>query len=157
MSQQTKNDKLFWERVQHEMETSNCDFVSCQVLTSMSILSWRKNKEKGKKFSEEQETVTSSTYKSHGHKGYKGLQNAYEHVKERPAGAIISKLLEKYNLQLNDTADIGSILSDTVIEAENSGDLEIATKLRKPMCSGNRNPKVSWLTTLSRCRWRIKY
>jgi hypothetical protein len=93
-------------------------------------LKLKENKEKGKKFSEEQETVTSSTYKSHGHKGYKGLQNAYEHVKERPAGAIISKLLEKYNLQLNDTADINSILSDTVIEAENSGDLEIAADIQ---------------------------
>lgn len=85
---------------------------------------------KGKKVSGEHETVTSSTYGSHGHKGYKGLQNAYEHVKDRPAGAIISKLLEKYNLQLSETADIGSILADSVIEAENNGDLDIAAEIQ---------------------------
>ena len=89
-----------------------------------------KKEKKEKKVSGEQETVTSSTYGSHGHKGYKGLQNAYENVKDRPAGAVISKLLEKYNLQLSETADIGSILADSVIEAENNGDLDIAAEIQ---------------------------
>lgn len=90
-----------------------------------------KKEKKEKKVSGEKETVTSSTYGSHGHKGYKGLQNAYENVKDRPAGAIISKLLEKYNLQLNDTTNISSVLSDAVIEAENSGDLDTAADIQK--------------------------
>ncbi|NRF94342.1 copper amine oxidase N-terminal domain-containing protein [Paenibacillus frigoriresistens] len=88
-------------------------------------------KKKEKKDSGEHESVTSSTYGSHGHKGYKGLQNAYENVKDRPAGAVISKLLEKYNLQLSDTTNISSILSDAVIEAENSGDLDTAADIQK--------------------------
>ncbi|KRE50140.1 copper amine oxidase N-terminal domain-containing protein [Paenibacillus sp. Soil724D2] len=90
----------------------------------------KEEKEKRKKDFGEHETVTSSTYGSHGHMGYKGLQNAYENVKDRPAGAIISKLLEKYNLQLSDTADIGSILADSAIEAENNGDLDIAAEIQ---------------------------
>ncbi|MCY9665579.1 copper amine oxidase N-terminal domain-containing protein [Paenibacillus alginolyticus] len=88
-------------------------------------------KKKEKKDSGEHESVTSSTYGSHGHKGYKGLQNAYEHVQDRPAGAVISKLLEKYNLQLSDTTNIGSLLSDAVNEAENSGDLDTAADIQK--------------------------
>ncbi|MGF7034046.1 hypothetical protein J2T17_004994 [Paenibacillus mucilaginosus] len=46
-------------------------------------------------------TVTSDTYGEHGHQGYKGLLNAIENVKDKPAGAVIADLLvSKYGSQL---------------------------------------------------------
>ncbi|KQX56772.1 copper amine oxidase N-terminal domain-containing protein [Paenibacillus sp. Root444D2] len=110
--------------------TSSNDQVDVKLKEKKGTEDEKEKRKKEKKDSGEDETVTSSTYGSHGHKGYKGLQNAYENVKDRPAGAIISKLLEKYNLQLSDTADIGSILADSAIEAENNGDLDIAAEIQ---------------------------
>lgn len=44
-------------------------------------------------------TVTSDTY--HGHNGYRGLLNAIENVKDKPAGAVIAELLlSKYGTHL---------------------------------------------------------
>lgn len=110
--------------------TSTSTSTSTSSNDQVDVKLKEKKEKKEKKVSGERETVTSSTYGSHGHKGYKGLQNAYENVKDRPAGAVISKLLEKYNLQLSDTADIGSVLSDAVVEAENSGDLDTAADIQ---------------------------
>jgi len=51
-------------------------------------------------------TVTSSTYgetggKGKGHNGYKGLLNAIDHVKDKPAGAVLANLLlTKYESKL---------------------------------------------------------
>ncbi|WP_426451813.1 copper amine oxidase N-terminal domain-containing protein [Paenibacillus sp. S-38] len=46
-------------------------------------------------------TVTSDTYSEHGHQGYKGLLQAIENVKDKPAGAVIADLLvSKYGSQL---------------------------------------------------------
>ncbi|MDF2646470.1 MAG: copper amine oxidase protein [Paenibacillus sp.] len=114
----------------NQSSSSSSSSTSTSSNDQVDVKLKEKKEKKEKKVSGEKETVTSSTYGSHGHKGYKGLQNAYENVKDRPAGAIISKLLEKYDLQLNDTADIGSILADSVIEAENNGDLDIAAEIQ---------------------------
>ncbi|KIL36799.1 copper amine oxidase [Gordoniibacillus kamchatkensis] len=50
------------------------------------------------------QTVTSATYGSeHGHNGYKGLLNAIDNVKDKPAGAVLADLLlTKYDTQLTD-------------------------------------------------------
>lgn len=46
-------------------------------------------------------TVTSDTYGNQGHNGYKGLLNAINNVKDKPAGAVITELLlTKYETQL---------------------------------------------------------
>lgn len=46
-------------------------------------------------------TVTSDTYGNQGHNGYKGLLNAINNVKDKPAGAVIAELLlTKYETQL---------------------------------------------------------
>ncbi|MGG1552277.1 copper amine oxidase N-terminal domain-containing protein [Paenibacillus ferrarius] len=46
-------------------------------------------------------TVTSDTYGVQGHNGYKGLLNAIDNVKDKPAGAVIADLLlTKYETQL---------------------------------------------------------
>jgi hypothetical protein len=46
-------------------------------------------------------TVTSDTYGNQGHNGYKGLLNAINNVKDKPAGVIIAELLlTKYETQL---------------------------------------------------------
>lgn len=46
-------------------------------------------------------TVTSDTYNSRGHNGYKGLLNAIENVKDKPAGAVLADLLlTKYDTHL---------------------------------------------------------
>ncbi|MDF2960389.1 MAG: copper amine oxidase protein [Paenibacillus sp.] len=52
---------------------------------------------------ESQDSVTSSTYEDKGHNGYKGLLNAIENVKDKPAGAVIADLLlNKYQTRLSD-------------------------------------------------------
>lgn len=46
-------------------------------------------------------TVTTVTYDTYGHQGYKGLLNAIENVKDKPAGPVIAELLlTKYNMNL---------------------------------------------------------
>lgn len=46
-------------------------------------------------------SVTSDTYSSQGHNGYKGLLNAINNVKDKPAGAVIAELLlTKYETKL---------------------------------------------------------
>jgi hypothetical protein len=48
-------------------------------------------------------SVTSATYGSNGHNGYKGLLNAIDNVKDKPAGAVIADLLlTKYDTHLTD-------------------------------------------------------
>ncbi|WP_342746590.1 copper amine oxidase N-terminal domain-containing protein [Paenibacillus rigui] len=48
-------------------------------------------------------SVTSSTYDGNGHKGYRGLLNALDNVKDRPAGPVIADLLlNKYGAKLSD-------------------------------------------------------
>ncbi|MDR6878278.1 stalk domain-containing protein [Bacillus sp. 3255] len=48
-------------------------------------------------------SVTSDTYGSHGSNGYKGLLNAINNVKDKPAGAVIADLLlTKYETKLTD-------------------------------------------------------
>lgn len=64
------------------------------------------NKEKATQESEEAKgkkaTVTSDTY-SPGHNGYKGLLNAIQNVKDKPAGAVLADLLlTKYDAKLTD-------------------------------------------------------
>lgn len=57
-------------------------------------------------------TVTSDTYGKQGHNGYKGLLNAINNVKDKPAGAVIAELLlTKYETQLTAEmkADLESI------------------------------------------------
>lgn len=55
----------------------------------------------GKGQAKANETVTSDVYGSHGHNGYKGLLNAIENVKDKPAGAVVADLLlTKYDTQL---------------------------------------------------------
>jgi hypothetical protein len=49
--------------------------------------------DQNKQSDDESATVTSDTYKTHGHNGYKGLLHAIEHVKDKPAGAVIANLL----------------------------------------------------------------
>lgn len=60
-------------------------------------------------------TVTSATY-GKGHNGYKGLLNAINNVKDKPAGAVIAELLlTKYNTQL--TAEMKAEL-EAIVEAD---------------------------------------
>ncbi|QSF45689.1 copper amine oxidase N-terminal domain-containing protein [Paenibacillus tianjinensis] len=61
-----------------------------------------KEKEKGNEKAKESVTsVTYATYENKGHNGYKGLLNAIENVKDKPAGAVIAGLLlTKYNTEL---------------------------------------------------------
>lgn len=48
-------------------------------------------------------SVTDSTYNTNGHQGYKGLLNAIDNVKDKPAGAVIAELLlTKYEGRLTD-------------------------------------------------------
>jgi hypothetical protein len=62
-----------------------------------------KNKVKAEGNNNEAATVTNDTYKNQGHKGYKGLLNAMNNVKDKPAGVVIAELLlTKYNTQLTD-------------------------------------------------------
>jgi predicted DNA-binding protein YlxM (UPF0122 family) len=61
-------------------------------------------------------SVTSATYDSQGHNGYKGLLNAIGNVKDKPAGAVIANLLlTKYNTQL--TAEMKTKL-EAIIEKD---------------------------------------
>ncbi|XEC92986.1 copper amine oxidase N-terminal domain-containing protein [Paenibacillus tarimensis] len=63
-------------------------------------------------------TVTDSVYG-----GSKGLQNAYENVKDKPAGERIAfLLLSKYNIEINSDADLTAVVDN--LEAE--GELEAA-------------------------------
>ncbi|MNI40279.1 hypothetical protein D3C73_944960 [compost metagenome] len=51
----------------------------------------------------EDTTVSSDTYGSQGKNGYKGLLNALENVKDKPAGAVIADLLlTNYGTQISD-------------------------------------------------------
>lgn len=72
-----------------------------------------KDKEKGyEKVKESVTSVTYDTYGSKGHNGYKGLLNAIENVKDKPAGAVIAGLLlTKYNTELTPQmkAELGAI------------------------------------------------
>lgn len=50
---------------------------------------------------ESQATVTDNTYDNKGHQGYKGLLNAIDNVKDKPAGEVIADLLlTQYEAQL---------------------------------------------------------
>ncbi|MEF3310501.1 copper amine oxidase N-terminal domain-containing protein [Paenibacillus sp. GYB004] len=52
--------------------------------------------------SESQDSVTSDTYGNNGKQGYKGLLNALENVKDKPAGPVIADLLlNKYEVMLS--------------------------------------------------------
>ncbi|SDO22120.1 Copper amine oxidase N-terminal domain-containing protein [Paenibacillus sp. yr247] len=81
----------------------------------MSASSQVRGDDHDKQSDDESATVTSDTYQTHGHNGYKGLLNAIEHVKDKPAGAVIANLLlTKYAAHL--TADQQAELSK--IQAE---------------------------------------
>ncbi|WP_338080680.1 copper amine oxidase N-terminal domain-containing protein [Cohnella luojiensis] len=61
-------------------------------------------------------SVTSATYGNHGHNGYKGLLNAIENVKDKPAGAVIADLLlTKYDTHL--TAEMKAEL-EVIVEKD---------------------------------------
>jgi hypothetical protein len=63
-------------------------------------------------------TVTGSTYgEEHGHNGYRGLLNAIENVKDKPAGAVLADLLlTKYDAKLTDAQKME--LSDIIAKDE---------------------------------------
>ncbi|WNQ11630.1 copper amine oxidase N-terminal domain-containing protein [Paenibacillus aurantius] len=85
---------------------------------------------------EGQDTVTSVTYSTygHGHNGYKGLENAYEHVKGTPAEKVIANLLKtKYGIDVQ--ADV--VLSDAASELDASGDTEAAVDVQKEAVKAN--------------------
>lgn len=77
-----------------------------------------------------QPSVTSVTYSTYGgHNGYIGLQNAYEHVKDKPAGKVIAGLLEnKYGIDVQAAV---SQLDGAAGELEAEGDLEAAAEVQK--------------------------
>ncbi len=61
-------------------------------------------------------TVTSATYDSKGHNGYKGLLNAIDNVKDKPAGPVVAELLlTKYDTQL--TAEMKAEL-EAIVEKD---------------------------------------
>jgi hypothetical protein len=65
---------------------------------------------------DENASVTSATYNSQGHNGYKGLLNAIGNVEDKPAGAVIANLLlTKYDTQL--TAEMKTEL-EAIIEKD---------------------------------------
>jgi len=67
-----------------------------------SVTETSKSKEKEVKEVKVKVTVTTATYATYGKgNGYKGLLNAMENVKDKPAGAVIAELLlTKYDTQL---------------------------------------------------------
>jgi hypothetical protein len=69
---------------------------------SKSVTETSKSKEKEVKEVKVKVTVTTATYATYGKgNGYKGLLNAMENVKGKPAGAVIAELLlTKYDTQL---------------------------------------------------------
>lgn len=87
-------------------------------------------------------TVTSVTYDTYGgHNGYKGLLNAFENVKDKPAGKVIAALLlKKYGIQTAtsvtyDTYGKGhnhtAILTGFSSDLEASGEVELAVDMQK--------------------------
>jgi tetratricopeptide (TPR) repeat protein len=80
------------------------------------------------------DTVTSVTYATYGHNGYKGLQKAYENVKDKPAGQIIANLLEsKYGIDVN--AD--EVLSEAADQLAAEGNVEDAVEVQKEAVKAN--------------------
>lgn len=86
-----------------------------------------KTKSTGEKGEAEKTTVTESTY-GNGHKGYIGLQKAYENVKDTPAGKVIAELLEsKYGIDVEADEALSELADKTAAE----GDVETAIELQK--------------------------
>lgn len=86
------------------------------------------------------------TGNGHGHKGYKGLLNAIENVKDKPAGAVLANLLlTKYDLQLTDEmrAELESIvapdeaLSTVADQLDEQGDVSEAADVQKEAIQAN--------------------
>ncbi|MFD2614197.1 copper amine oxidase N-terminal domain-containing protein [Paenibacillus gansuensis] len=76
--------------------------------------------------------VTSVTYDTY--KGYKGLLNAYNNVKNKPAGKVIAELLKtKYGV------DAEKALAEAAAKYEASGNLAIAIDLQKEALKANPN------------------
>lgn len=72
-------------------------------------------------------TVTSVTYDTYGN-GYKGLERAYQNVKDKPAGAVIANLLSsKYGIDVTASA----ALSEKADELEATGEVEVAADVQK--------------------------
>ncbi|WP_275983780.1 stalk domain-containing protein [Paenibacillus hamazuiensis] len=73
-----------------------------KAATAATVKAPEKEKEV-KSGTDTQATVTSSTYEDKGKNGFKGLLNAIENVKDKPAGAVIADLLlSKYGSKLSD-------------------------------------------------------
>jgi len=69
-------------------------------------------------------TVTDSVY---GHNGSKGLENAYPHVKQTPAGPRIAELLKtKYNIDVTADTDAAALVD----KLEQSGNLKAAADVQ---------------------------
>jgi hypothetical protein len=96
---------------------------------------------------EENATVTSVTYKEQkGHNGYKGLLNAINNVKDKPAGAVIADiLLNKYETKLSAEmkAELEAIVEQDVALAlvadflEESGSVTDAVYVQKDAVRSN--------------------
>lgn len=89
-----------------------------------------KNEEKTKV--EAGTTVSESVYGDGKNDGSKGLQNAYENVKDKPAGARIAELLKtKYNIDVNADTTLGTL----VTTLETDGELEAAEEVQAEIVS----------------------
>ena len=76
-------------------------------------------------------TVTDSVY---GHKGSKGLENAYTHVKNTPAGPRIAELLKtKYNIDVTADTDAAALVD----KLEQSGKLKAAADVQAEIVQGD--------------------
>lgn len=77
-------------------------------------------------------TVSGSVYGDGKNAGSKGLQNAYENVKDKPAGVRIAELLKtKYNIDVN--ADTS--LTALVTTLEKDGELKAAAEVQAEVVS----------------------
>ncbi|KRE41163.1 copper amine oxidase N-terminal domain-containing protein [Paenibacillus sp. Soil522] len=77
-------------------------------------------------------TVSGSVSGDEKNDGSKGLQNAYENVKDKPAGARIAELLKtKYNIDVNADASLATL----VTALEKDGELEAAADVQAEVVS----------------------
>jgi hypothetical protein len=85
-----------------------------------------------------QGSVTGDVY---GHKGSGGLENAYEHAKNTPAGERIAELLKtKYNIDVQADADLSKLLADL----EKKGNLKAAADVQAELIFNNINDIESY-------------
>ncbi len=74
------------------------------------------------------ETVTDSVYK--GHKGAGGLLNAYDNVKDKPAGERIAALLKtKYNIEVTADTDLAALVNSLSAKGNTKAAVDVQAEI----------------------------